>query len=202
MNPAPASTVMLVRQSPTNAETLETLLLLRNQSIAFGGTWVFPGGRVETQDYEKVRADLGAPGKTCAAERAFQAAIHAATRETYEEAGLVLAPKDLFSIAHWTTPARFERRFATWFFLCPVRETLEVSVDQHEIMDYQWVTANQALAQHDAGRLPLTQPTRHTLETLRQFRRLDTLCRDLEARSIHVYPDDSAQLAQLKLRRL
>lgn len=202
MNPAPASTVMLVRQSPEHSGSLETLLLLRNQGIAFGGNWVFPGGRVEPLDYRPLPGCSEDEHEQLAAERAFQAAIHAATRETYEEAGLVISPEDLFSIAHWTTPQGFKRRFATWFFLCPLRDSAEVCVDQQEILDYQWVTANSALAEHDAGKLALTQPTRHTLETLRQFRHLDTLCRDLESRRIHVYPEGCEQFRPVKLRRL
>lgn len=213
--PAPASTVILVRESPEQAGRLETLLLLRNQGIAFGGTWVFPGGRVEPRDFQgegpvqgesQVNRYPQIKGEACCkqqvAEHAFQAAIHAATRETYEEAGLVLSPDALFSIAHWTTPARFERRFATWFFLCPIREAVTVRVDQREILDYQWLTPNKALAEHDAGGLALTQPTRHTLETLRQFNNLETLCRELEARTIHIYPDNCDQFRPVRLRRL
>lgn len=217
--PAAASTVMIVRQSSEGSGRLETLLLLRNQGIAFGGTWVFPGGRVEPHDFQHchcqpekqsgphthrqpLSVEPKGGSKQHAADRAFQAAIHAATRETYEEAGLTLSPTELFSIAHWTTPATFKRRFATWFFLCPIKDDVTVKVDQHEILDYQWVTANKALADHDAGVLSLTQPTRHTLETLRRFNHLATLCRELEARRIHIYPDNCEQFHPVSRRRL
>lgn len=44
----PASTVVLLRDSP---EGLETLLLRRNKALLFaGGYWVFPGGALEPQD--------------------------------------------------------------------------------------------------------------------------------------------------------
>lgn len=197
VNPVPAGTVILVRQSP-GAKVLETLLLLRNKQIAFGGTWVFPGGCVEPDDYPQISDSRDVVD----ADRAFQAAIHAATRETYEEAGLTLSPKALFSIAHWTTPAGFARRFATWFFLCPVHEPVEVRVDRQEILDHKWVTPNLALAEHDAGKLSLTQPTRHTLETLQHYRSLNTLCADLQTRSIHVYPENCDHYRPVKLRRL
>ncbi|MDF1622418.1 MAG: NUDIX hydrolase [Pseudohongiella nitratireducens] len=197
-NPAPASTVILVRQSPAGSGHLETLLLLRNKQIAFGGTWVFPGGCVEPDDYPQTRDSQ----ELVDTDRAFLAAIHAATRETYEEAGLTLSPDALFSIAHWTTPAGFARRFATWFFLCPVHEQTEVRVDQQEILDHKWVRPTLALAEHDAGKLALTQPTRHTLETLQHYRSLDTLCTDLQARKIHVYPENCDHYRAVKLRRL
>lgn len=209
INPAPASTVILVRQSRNRPRTLETLLLLRNKRIAFGGTWVFPGGCVEPDDYRKadgVNHSGGFEGHAgtgeAEANRAFQAAIHAATRETYEEAGLVLTPESLFSIAHWTTPSEFTRRFATWFFLCPVRDPAPVRVDRQEILDHKWVTPVSALAEHNAGELALSQPTRHTLETLQRYRNLDALCEDLLIRSIHVYPEDCDHYRPVKLRRL
>src|SRR6478735_7867017 len=47
-NPAiPAATVILLRDSNGG---IETLMLRRNSKIAFGGMWVFPGGRVEEGD--------------------------------------------------------------------------------------------------------------------------------------------------------
>ena len=42
-----AATVVLLRDG---AGGLETLLLRRNSRIAFGGMWVFPGGRVDVYE--------------------------------------------------------------------------------------------------------------------------------------------------------
>ena len=52
IEPVPAATVVLVRESPQQ-EDLEVLLLLRNSKLAFhGGHWVFPGGRVDKADFQ------------------------------------------------------------------------------------------------------------------------------------------------------
>ena len=45
--PVAAATVILLRDTDTG---LETLMLRRNSKIAFGGMWVFPGGRVDDED--------------------------------------------------------------------------------------------------------------------------------------------------------
>ena len=42
-----AATVVVLRDGD---EGLETLMLRRNSKIAFGGMWVFPGGRVDDTD--------------------------------------------------------------------------------------------------------------------------------------------------------
>jgi 8-oxo-dGTP pyrophosphatase MutT (NUDIX family) len=47
-NPAiPAATVVLLRDTDAG---VETLMLRRNSKLAFGGMWVFPGGRVDDED--------------------------------------------------------------------------------------------------------------------------------------------------------
>ena len=51
--PVDAATVILVRDG---AEGLETLMLRRNSKLEFvGGMWVFPGGRLDPEDWEAVR---------------------------------------------------------------------------------------------------------------------------------------------------
>ena len=71
--PRPAATVVPLRDGN---DGLETLMLSRNSKIAFGGMWVFPGGRVDEAD--RVGSD----------ERA--GARRAAVRESFEEAGLAI----------------------------------------------------------------------------------------------------------------
>ena len=45
----PAATVVLLRDAPGG---VETLMLRRNSKLAFaGGAWVFPGGRIDPEDY-------------------------------------------------------------------------------------------------------------------------------------------------------
>jgi 8-oxo-dGTP pyrophosphatase MutT (NUDIX family) len=49
----PAATVVLLRDA---AGGLETLMLRRNSKLAFaGGAWVFPGGRIDPEDYPAAR---------------------------------------------------------------------------------------------------------------------------------------------------
>ncbi len=73
----PAATVILLRDGP---DGIETLMLRRNSKLEFaGGMWVFPGGRVDPEDYPP-----DAPDDVEAAVRV------AAAREAEEEAGLAL----------------------------------------------------------------------------------------------------------------
>ncbi|HUT78969.1 MAG TPA: hypothetical protein VM285_14825, partial [Polyangia bacterium] len=52
--PVPAATVITVRDGP---DGIEALMLRKNSKIAFGGMWVFPGGRVDAEDREPDRPD-------------------------------------------------------------------------------------------------------------------------------------------------
>ncbi|ALO45696.1 NUDIX hydrolase [Pseudohongiella spirulinae] len=185
--PRLASTVVLVRENrQTGINSLETLLLLRNTKLSFeGGAWVFPGGKVDQCDYPPAQSTLPE------AHLEYRAAINAAVRETREESGLVIAPQDLIHIAHWTTPTGLPRRYATWFFLCPVRSDEPIKVDDEEILDYQWLQPEQALKQHEQGIIRLPMPTCHTLESIAPFRNLEVLCDSMTRADIHVFPENS-----------
>jgi 8-oxo-dGTP pyrophosphatase MutT (NUDIX family) len=136
--------VILLRDG---ASGLETLLARRSSALAFaGGHWVFPGGRIDP-------ADLAAGGG------AIDAARRACVREAHEEVGLVIDVAGLVGFAHWTAPPEAARRFATWFFLCPVDEVGATTVDGGEILECVWLTPDAALRRHAAGDLPLTPPT-------------------------------------------
>jgi 8-oxo-dGTP pyrophosphatase MutT (NUDIX family) len=145
--PIPAATVVLVRDS---ADGLETLMLRRNATGAFGGMWVFPGGRVDPGDGEDE-----------------DGARRAAVRETIEEASLVVDPSVLVPFAHWTPPPIAPKRFATWFFLAPAPEGI-VAVDGTEIHEHIWVTPANAMKRRDAGEVELAPPTFVTLHRLSQ----------------------------------
>ncbi|WP_156507624.1 NUDIX domain-containing protein, partial [Halioglobus sp. HI00S01] len=71
----------------------------------------------------------------------------AAAREAMEEAALDVTPANMTMISHWTPPPMGNRRFATWFFVMPAPSG-EVTIDDGEIKDSQWLTGAQALAQH------------------------------------------------------
>src|SRR5262245_55000958 len=119
-----AATVILLRDG---AAGLETLLLRRNSQIAFGGMWVFPGGRIDDAD----RAGL-------APDDALGAARRAAVREAHEEAGLIVPERLLIPLSHWTPPPQAPKRFLTWFFLAPA-DAGPVTIDEGEIHDHAWV---------------------------------------------------------------
>ncbi len=148
----PAATVVLVRDGDSG---LETLLLRRNSALAFGGMWVFPGGRIDPADRH------GSPDTD-----ALQAARRAAIREAREEAGLTIAEDALVPLSHWTPPAVAPKRFLTWFFVAPATSDA-VTIDRGEIHEHLWLPPADALARRDALEIELAPPTWVTLAWLR-----------------------------------
>ncbi len=180
IEPVPAATVVLVRQSPDQAE-LEVLLLQRNSRLVFhGGHWVFPGGRIDEKDFQNSGSDLEYP-----------AAIKAAVRETKEEAGIDIDEAQLIHTAHWTTPPKLPRRFCTWFFVCPLFESVSVSVDNDEILDHRWITPGNAIADAEAEEWVLPRPTLTTLSDIVSHKNLDDLVAAVTVGNIRVFPKDS-----------
>lgn len=146
----PAATVVLLRDAP---DGVETLMLRRNSKLAFaGGAWVFPGGRIDPEDYP---SDGEAAG----------AARTAAVREAKEEAGLEVDPESLVWFAHWTPGPLAARRFATWFFMARAPEGVVV-VDDGEIHEHLWIRPAEAMSRRDAGEIELIPPTWMTLHLL------------------------------------
>jgi 8-oxo-dGTP pyrophosphatase MutT (NUDIX family) len=96
--PAPvrdAATVMLLRDAPAG---LEVFLLHRVQAMAaFGGMTVFPGGSVDPADLDADDLPWSGPaaahwaGPLSASPELARALVCAAVRETFEEAGVLLA---------------------------------------------------------------------------------------------------------------
>ena len=147
----PAATVILLRDVGAG---LETLMLRKNRGQAFGGMWVFPGGRVEDGD-----GPAGAPEE--------EAARHAAAREALEETGLVLDADDMVPHSHWVPPPETAKRFSTWFFVAALPDgAADVVIDGGEIGDQMWTTPAAALQLHAAGEIELAPPTWMTLTTL------------------------------------
>ena len=162
----PAATVVLVRDGD---DGLETLMLRRNAHGAFGGMWVFPGGRVDPADGE------GEEG-----------ARQAAVRETVEEADLVVDPAALVPFAHWTPPPVAPKRFATWFFLAPAPSGA-VTVDGQEIHEHVWVSPAEALRRRDAGDIELAPPTFVTLHRLSQVEDVAAALADAASRPVEFF---------------
>ncbi|MGH1487811.1 MAG: NUDIX hydrolase [Acidimicrobiales bacterium] len=157
----PAATVLLLRDSratKTEQAGIEVLMLRRNSKIAFGGMWVFPGGRVD--DHEVVADDVVASARA------------AAVREVEEESGLVVQATDLVEWSYWVPPPMPSmsikgprRRFSTWFFATPAPEG-EVMIDHGEIHDDQWLSPQNAMLKHREKEIELAPPTWITLHQL------------------------------------
>ncbi|MCC6434153.1 MAG: NUDIX domain-containing protein [Acidimicrobiales bacterium] len=158
----PAATVIVIRDRDGGGG-IETLLLRRSADLAFhGGSWVFPGGRLDPEDYHPERPD-----------DLDHAAANAAAREAHEEAGVRVDPASLLPFAHWTTPPGRSRRFATWFFVAPLLgepAVFDVTVDGSEINDHLWVTPEEAIAAHATGEVELPAPTFVSLTRLAAYR--------------------------------
>lgn len=159
----PAATVVLLRDSDQGPEVW---LMERSRAVGFmGAAWVFPGGRVDPGD----AALPGRGGDDGAIPRAFRAA---AARELEEEANVRLGDADgydlgaLVPFAHWITPEIEPRRYDTWFFAARLPAGAEARIDGEEAVAGAWFRPADALARHDAGRLPLAPPTLRTLAEL------------------------------------
>jgi 8-oxo-dGTP pyrophosphatase MutT (NUDIX family) len=149
--PRQAATVIVLRGG---ADGLEVLLVKRTPHARFmGGVWVFPGGAVDAGE-----------GEGDAAHRV------AAVRELQEEAGIALDdPRALVKFSRWITPAEVVVRFDTHFFLAPLPDGQEATIDGDEIVDQGWFTPAGALAAHERGEIALVFPTIKHLEQLGGF---------------------------------
>jgi 8-oxo-dGTP pyrophosphatase MutT (NUDIX family) len=86
--PQPAATVMLVRDG---ADGLEVFMIVRHEkSDVHAGALVFPGGRVDPEDYDLARDATVFPSREGLDD--YSAALRVgAVRETFEECGVLLA---------------------------------------------------------------------------------------------------------------
>ncbi len=146
-----AATVILLRDGESG---LETLMLRRNSKIAFGGMSVFPGGRIDPEDWQGLSP-----------EDEFGAARRAAVREAFEECGLRIEADSVIQYSHWTPPPITPRRFLTWFFVARACEG-EVAIDNGEIRESAWMRPADALLRRDEGVIELAPPTFVTLAEL------------------------------------
>ena len=153
----PAATVLLLREHENQNQVL---MLHKTSKIAFGGMWVFPGGKIDAEDYADGVGDN-------------DAARIAAARETEEEAGISIPADEFIWFAHWTPPASTARRFATWFFLTRTDDDHEIIVDGGEIQNHQWINPSDALQQHAKGEIDLAPPTWVSLYHLSRFDTID-----------------------------
>ena len=177
----PAATVILIRPD------LKILLMRRSKKASFfPSAWVFPGGRVDEADKH-----VSCYGEITGLDHNYFAV--AAIRECYEEAGIwfgigktteelrtglnnrnmtlsdaphLQANLDRMELwSWWITPENEPKRYDTRFFICELseEESKNTKVDNNEMVEYQWLNAEEALKQHADKTLPLAPPTFVTL---------------------------------------
>lgn len=173
-NILPAATVVLLRDSECG---LQTLMLRRSTEVSFAkASWVFPGGRIDRDDYAHDVTDIES------------AARRGAVREAEEETGLIVDPSTLIYFSHWTTPPTSPKRYATWFFVATVSDVhAEVIVDGSEIVDYRWQRPADAVADHHARVMDMMPPTLITLTDLAGYQSVAEALAHCEQRPIPEY---------------
>jgi len=152
----PAATLVVIRDAPAGPP--ELLMVERPRTMAFAaGAMVFPGGRIDAEDW----TDSGA---------LIDAARAAAVRETREETGLEVAPEQLVPFARWRPNFHHHRRFDTFFFLAPCpADAGPLRPQPGECERAEWLTAAALLAQIARGEASAIFPTLRNLERLAQF---------------------------------
>ena len=161
-----AATVVLLRDGK---QGIEVLLLERPRHTGtFAGAWVFPGGRVDPEDYDAAGVSRPGAGHPHRPAEELPAARVAGVREAIEETGLVLPPDSLTDFSCWVPPLQAPKRLRTWFFLAR-SPAGEVRLNPGELVDYAWLTPAAALDLHRQGRMLLVAPTFVTLTLLQQF---------------------------------
>jgi 8-oxo-dGTP pyrophosphatase MutT (NUDIX family) len=136
----PAATIIIFRNAPAGGAP-EVLMTVRSHNMSFaGGMAVFPGGRVDPEDYtlgEKVAAS----GTITADEAAHQIA---AVRETLEETGLALGLTGAIDAAR---AAAARAMLAEVGALAPVLDAFDWQLDLAQITPFaRWFPKNENIA--------------------------------------------------------
>ncbi|WP_077146249.1 NUDIX domain-containing protein [Sphingopyxis sp. KK2] len=193
----PAATLVIMRPADGGGPA-EILMVKRAANMAFAaGAMVFPGGRVDPDDY------LVAQGHGYGAMDPDGAGRVAALRETLEETGLAvgwpgLAEEDVAAVrqallaerllseilaergerleldalvpfARWCPNFKEARTFDTRFFAVEApAHSHELTVEEAEHSHIFWASAAETLAMADRGEVSIIFPTRRNLEKLAQ----------------------------------
>ena len=176
VRPKNAATVMLIRRDGPKPRVL---MGKRHGGHSFmPDRWVFPGGRIDPADYRApygsdLRAEVGGLFDQYLPKNKGRALALAAVRETWEEAGLLLAKpgeaprrrgasgpwKDFVAqgvlpdleamdvVARAVTPPNAGKRFDTWFLTADAERltSLERQPDCGELEQIEWVNFDDAL---------------------------------------------------------
>lgn len=146
--PRPSATVLLLRDG---ADGLELLMQRRHDdSEVLGGAYVFPGGKVDRADSdedmlaridsdgEALHAALGDPALEV---RAAAACYVAAARETFEEAGVLLATRRDGRAADAEYAEEAIRRARSGFSFIEVLEELDLRLSVSALKPWsRWIT--------------------------------------------------------------
>ena len=92
-----------------------------------------------------------------------------------ERERLHLATDRVRYFSHWITPPSAPARFDTRFFITEMPTGQQAVGHHHETVSGSWVTASQALANHEAERWQMIHPTLTTLETVAGYQDAETL---------------------------
>lgn len=193
----PAATLVIMRPSESGGPD-EILMVKRASNMAFAaGAVVFPGGRIDPDDY------LVARQHGFVADEADGAARVAALRETLEETGLAvgwpglaeadaagvrqallaetllsdilaargerLVLESLVPFARWCPNFKEARTFDTRFYaVAAPSHSHELTVEEAEHSHIFWASARATLAMADRGDVSVIFPTRRNLEKLAQ----------------------------------
>ncbi|GIU92590.1 MAG: NUDIX hydrolase [Acidimicrobiia bacterium] len=195
--PVPAATVVAVRRLPD----WEVLMVRRPGGGAFGGSFVFPGGKVDPADDEgrARRAVVGSPQDdfryraAALRELAEEVGIFVTTprwehppvgvtgEALYEEAvaaGVRFDAGRLRYLSNWVTPEGVPVRFDARFFLLELGPSeWDVHPQQGEVEEAVWISAEEALRKAESGEWDVILPTLSHLELLRVHRDPDAVCR-------------------------
>ena len=192
----PAATLVIMRPASTGPD--EILMVKRSSNMAFAaGAVVFPGGRIDPDDFTVAQRHGFAEGDTDGAARV------AALRETLEETGLavgwpslsehdssdvrrallggellsdILAARNdrvaldaLVPFARWCPNFKEARTFDTRFYaVAAPPHGHELTVEEAEHSHIFWSSARDTLALADRGDVSVIFPTRRNLERIAQ----------------------------------
>jgi 8-oxo-dGTP pyrophosphatase MutT (NUDIX family) len=136
----PAATIIIFRKAPLGGAP-EMLMTVRSRALSFaGGMAVFPGGRVDPEDYA-LAAALGGEHGLVPDEAAHQIA---AVRETLEETGLALGLKGDINAA---SAAAARAMLAQAGALAPVLAAFDWRLDLAQITPFaRWFPKNENIA--------------------------------------------------------
>ena len=177
-----AATILLVRDDP-----FEVLTVQRHAGATFASAIVFPGGVVDPDDSDEEWLPLVTGGEHL--DRVERAIRIAGIRETFEEAGLLLAqhadgshveqpdaaaPRFIDTVresggrlrldkvvhfGHWITPPTNPKRFDTHFLLARAPRNQTATADGTEAVNVEWAAPSALIRRAEQGERNIMFPT-------------------------------------------